>query len=210
MIPTYRVSHLAAYARYRVNDEYYVGKLFTDIFQSEETESMKRGTAFHKCLEKAVEGEYDIVSSDGYTFAFTCNAEITLPRTREQRRSKDYGGIIVTGQCDGIEGKRIIDHKTVQQFDAEYHLDGWQHRFYMDIFGADRFDWHIWECSELKDHEAERDPFTTVENSTQFYDVYAHHLLTQYRYPNLEKDCRQLALEFAEFAQRMGWEGRAA
>src|SRR6185503_2274825 len=104
----------------------------------------------HHALEKVMEGEHLTVEADGYTFAFTCDAEIVLPKTRELRIAKDYGGIIITGQCDGVEGRSIIDHKTVQQFDAEYHLDGWQHRFYLDLFDADRFDWHIWEVAALK------------------------------------------------------------
>jgi hypothetical protein len=158
---------------------------------------MSRGTAFHKALETALEGEYSTVEADGYTFAFTCDAELYLPKTREIRRGKDYGGIVVSGQCDGIEGKRIIDHKTVQQFDAEYHLDGWQHRFYLDIFEADRFDWHLWEVGEMK-------------NTPKAYEVYSHHLLTQYRYPAIEEDCRRLAIEFRDFAARMGWQGKAA
>lgn len=194
MKPTYRVSNLAAYARWKATEGDGIGWLYDSIFNSEETEAMSRGTAFHKALETALEGEYMTVEAMGYTFAFTCEAEITLPKTREQRREKDYGGILITGQCDGIEGKRIIDHKTVQQFDAEYHLDGWQHRFYLDIFEADRFDWHIWECGEMK-------------NSPKAYEVYAHHQLVQYRYPELESDCRSLALEFWDFAARMGWHG---
>ena len=218
MAHTYRVSHLAAYARWKAEESDDLGWLAKSIFSTESSEAMERGTAFHKALETAAAGEYTTVSANGYTFAFTCEAEIVLPKTREIRKGKDYGGIIVSGQCDGIEGKRIIDHKTTgQQFDAEYHLDGWQHRFYLDIFEADRFDWHVWEMSEMKDAEvmamqalADSDPLTTLENSTYFYEVYAHHLLTQYRYPAIEEDCRLLAVEFRDFASRMGWQGRAA
>lgn len=197
MIPAYRVSHLAAYARWKATDGDDLGWLYQSIFADESSEAMSRGTAFHSALERASEGEYSTVEAMGYTFAFTCDAEIALPKTREIRRTKDYGGIIVSGQCDGIEGRSIIDHKTVQQFDAEYHLDGWQHKFYLDIFEADRFDWHIWEVGEMKD-----EPNT--------YEVYAHHLLTQYRYPALADDCRALAQEFRDFAARMGWKGAVA
>lgn len=224
MIPTYRVSNLAAYARWKATEGDGIGWLHDSIFKSEETEAMNRGTAFHKALETALEGEYMTVEAMGYTFAFTCEAELYLPRTREQRRAKDYGGIIITGQCDGIEGRRIIDHKTVSQFDAEYHLDGWQHRFYLDIFEADRFDWHIWEVSELKNDpppkprgelDTERLPawrqyqkrIADGMPNGPAYEVYAHHLLIQYRYPELEADCRALALEFKDFAARMGWHG---
>lgn len=222
MIPTYRVSNLAAYARWKTTETDGIGWLYDSIFKSESNEAMSRGTAFHKALETALEGEYTTVEAMGYTFAFTCTAEIALPKTREQRRSKDYGGIIVSGQCDGIEGKRIIDHKTVQQFDAEYHLDGWQHRFYLDIFEADRFDWHIWEVAKIEDASTDQMPsepgYVTAgdrrmsEEMSQgsAYEVYAHHLLTQYRYPAIEEDCRNLAIEFRDFAARMGWNGKAA
>jgi hypothetical protein len=155
---------------------------------------MTRGTAFHAALEKAATGEYSTVSANGYTFTFTCDAAIVLPKTRELRMSKDYGGIIVSGQCDGIAGRVIDDHKTTEQFDAERHLTGWQHKFYMDIFDADIFRWHVWEMREVKE-----------ENG--FYDVYAYHLLKQYRYPEMEEDCRRLAHEFRDFAAARGWNG---
>jgi hypothetical protein len=190
--PTWRVSNLAAYARWKALEGEDIGWLAKSIFSEESTEAMSRGTAFHAALEKIQTGDYTTVEANGCTFAFTCDVELALPKTREIRRGKDYGGIIVSGQCDGIEGRRIIDHKTVQQFDAEYHLAGWQHRFYLDIFEAERFDWHIWEVGELKEPKA--------------FEVYAHHLLTQYRYPDLEADCRALALEFRDFARRVGWE----
>lgn len=206
MIPTYRVSHLAAYHRWKAKEEDGIGWLYNSIFADESTEAMSRGTAFHKALEMALEGEYNTVEANGYTFAFTCDAEIILPQTREIRRSKDYGGIIVSGQCDGISSRYILDHKTTANWNggggddlkgAEKYVDGPQWRFYLDIFGADRFDWHIWECAEMKD-------------SPRAYEVYNHHLLTQYRYPDLEADCRSLALEFKDFAARMGWQGKAA
>src|SRR5208282_1103759 len=129
------------------------------IFDSQPTEAMSKGTAFHTALEKAATGRYSTVSANGYTFAFSCDAEIVLPKTREIRMSKDYGGIIVTGQCDGIAGRVIDDHKTSSQFDAEDHLDGWQHKFYLDIFDADVFRWHVWVMNEVKDlPEAAHDP----------------------------------------------------
>lgn len=210
--PLYRVSALAAYARWKTTEGDGIGWLYDSIFNSEETEAMSRGTAFHKALETASEGDYMTVEAMGYTFAFTCDAEIVLPKTREQRRAKDYGGIIVPGQCDGIEGRLIIDHKTVGQFDAEYHLAGWQHKFYLDIFEADRFDWHIWEVAEIKPSRKDFDPTGQDSQNMQngAYEVYAHHVLTQYRYPGLESDCRELAQEFRDFTNRLGWNGKAA
>jgi hypothetical protein len=64
---------------------------------------------------------------------------------------------------------------------------GWQHKYYLDIFKADVFTWNVWEMKEIED---------------AVYEVFALHSLTQYRYPELEKDCTALALEFKEFADK--------
>src|SRR6185312_11856244 len=112
----------------------------------------KKGTAFHRALETIRDGfEGTEVSALGYRFVFTCDVTISLPETRETRRGKDYGGIIVSGQADGIGGKSIIDHKSTAHFDAEKYLEGWQHKFYLDIFEADRFDWYVWEMKEIEE-----------------------------------------------------------
>lgn len=189
MTQTFRVSHVAAFARWREDEDSDVGWLINDIRSNEETEAMRKGTAFHKALELACEGEYATVTANGYTFAFTCSVEIALPKTRELRKGKDYGGIIISGQADGIGGRVIIDHKTTSHFDAEKYLEGYQHKFYLDIFEADRFDWYCWEMKE-------------IEEGSKNYEVFGFHPLTQYRYPGLEEDCRRLALDFKDFAAR--------
>ena len=202
---TFRVSHLAAFARWRDDEESDVDWLINDIIRSEETEPMRRGTAFHKALETIKDGwEGTEITSGEYRFVFTVDVAISLPQTRETRRSKDYGGIVVSGQADGIGGKIIIDHKTTSHFDAENYLEGWQHKFYLDIFEADRFDWYGWEMKKIEpefdphgqDHMGEENIDLTV------YEVFGFHQLTQYRYPGLEKDCADLAADFKKFADR--------
>lgn len=188
MTPTFRVSHLAAFARWRDDEESDVDWLINQIRSGEETEQMRKGTAFHKALETITDGwEGYEISAMGYRFVFTVDVEISLPKTRELRRQKDYGGLIVSGQADGLGGKSIIDHKTTAKFDAENYLDGWQHKFYLDIFEADRFEWFAWEMSEIEPGA---------------YEVFGFHRLTQYRYPELEQDCRRLAMDFKDFAAR--------
>jgi len=188
MIPTFRVSHVAAFARWREDEESDVGWLISQIRTDEPTEAMLKGTAFHKALETVKDGwEGDRITSGGYTFAFTCDVTISLPETRETRRGKDYGGIIISGQADAIGGKVIVDHKTTQRFDAEKYLEGHQWRYYLDIFEADRFDWYAWEMAEVE---------------PMAYEVFGFHKLSQYRYPELERDCRELALDFKRFADR--------
>lgn len=213
MVPTYRVSHLAAYARWRAEEGDDIGWLMGSIFGEQKTEAMDRGTAFHLALEQIGTGNYSTASANGYTFAFNCDAEVVLPKTREIRLSKDYGGIIVTGKCDAIAGRQIDDHKTTSQFSAEDHLEGWQHKFYLDIFDADVFRWHCWVMKLMKE-----DPNEGIDDglyhgpshATIPYNVYEYHLLTQYRYPELEADCANLAHEFRDFAASRGWSGARA
>lgn len=187
---TFRVSHVAAFARWREDEDSEVGWLINQIRSNEETEAMRKGTAFHKALETIADGwEGSEIRSGDYRFVFTADISISLPQTRELRKEKNYGGIIISGQADGIGGKVIIDHKTTSHFDAENYLEGWQHKFYLDIFDADRFDWYAWEMAELP-------------QSPKVYEVFGFHQLHQYRYPDLSEDCRRLALDFKAFADR--------
>lgn len=189
MTQTFRVSNVAAYARWRDDpDQEDVGWLINQIVGESETKSMAKGTAFHRVLEDISDGvELQEVEVDGYRFVFSADIEVYLPKIREWRLGKDYGGIIISGQCDAIEGKTIYDHKTTERFDAENYLDGWQHKFYLDIFGADKFVWNVWTMKHVEDME---------------YEVKDLHVLQQFRYPQLTADCQALALEFKEFAAR--------
>jgi hypothetical protein len=90
-----------------------------------------------------------VLSIDGYTFEFDCDCEIEIPKVREIRGFKKYGELEVTGQCDCVSGKTIIDHKTTGQFDPDRFMFGYQWRFYLDIFDADVFRWNVFEIQEL-------------------------------------------------------------
>ncbi len=183
---TARVSHVSAYARWKQNEDADIGWLLASITTDKPTEAMLKGTAFHKFLEHAQAGEYETAEVDGYTFAFAGEFNLYRPPTREWRKGKDYGGIIVSGQVDAIEGKTIWDDKSTERFDAEKYLESWQWRYYLDIFNADRFVWNVWEMNELKEPKS--------------YGVHHLHPLTQYRYPGLHDDCVAMAQEYREFA----------
>lgn len=187
---TVRVSHLASFKRWLEDEESGIPALLA-MLNTTETETMRKGTAFHKALEVACEQEADEIACDGYTFHFTGEFAVELPVIREQRRFKDYGGIIVTGQADGILGNLLIDYKSTETFDAERYLSGMQHKFYMDIFGLNRFRWYVFEMKEM--------------DEAKHYCVHAMHKLEQYAYPGMAAECRQLAIEFRDFAARMGW-----
>jgi hypothetical protein len=188
---TARVSHVAAFARWKADEESDVAWLINDILSDKPSEAMLKGTAFHKFLEHAQAGESAQAQVDGYSFIFAGDFNLYLPRMREWRKGKDYGGITVSGQVDAIEHKTIYDHKTTERFDAEKYLESWQHRFYLDIFEADRFIWNVWEMKHLGEGDG-----------TQAYEVRALHTLEQFRYPAMGDDCRDLALEYLAFARK--------
>jgi hypothetical protein len=185
------VSNLDLYRAFRDDDEFELGVFLAQLRgEMPRTPAMERGGAFAKAMEHANLGEQSTISADGHTFAFTCDAEIEAWPCREEKREKDYGGVIVTARCDRIMGRMIADDKTTSQFDAEKYFGKMQHCFYLDIFEADVFKWHIWSCREIGHCE---------------WEVYAHDLLTQYRYPDLEEDCARLAHDFKDFMERLGY-----
>lgn len=177
-----RVSTLEAFRKW-LHDEEAEGPFNPNIA---ETESMRAGTAFHKALEFAQPGRIDGLSANGYTFFIRCDAEIALPSIREVRGHKRYGNLNVTGQVDCLAGKRVEDHKTTAYPNLERFIEGYQWRFYLDIFDADVFRWNI---------------FTIKEEEPMVYAVTDFNQLEQMRYPGLHNDCLRLATEFVDYME---------
>jgi len=191
---TFRVSEVESFRQWRDDEDADIELLLARMRgQSEASEAMLAGTAFHKALEVAQVGSAAVLHGLGYTFNVCGDFEIALPVIREVRASKTYSiddfAITVSGQLDTIEGKRVEDHKTTGRFDPERYLGGYQWRYYLDIFGADVFRWNVFEIA------ATDDPVT--------WDVQSLHRLEQYRYPGMTDDCQRLACELAQFAIRL-------
>lgn len=188
----YRVSNVERFRQYELDEDADVATLVADITGwSEGSTAMKAGTAFHKALEVSATGiDVDVLTQDGFTFHFPESMAVELTPIREVRASKTYvvdgRPIVISGQLDQIEGKRIDDHKTTGRFDPERYLEGAQWKLYLDIFGADRFRWNVFEISEM-------DPGV--------YEVKAAHRLEQCRYPALGADCQALVERFARFVR---------
>lgn len=189
-----RVSNIEAYRRwinweprFEGDEEPSLDQFVRSITTDEPTEAMMAGTAFHAAIELAQDGEHTRFSAHGYTFHLP-DAEIELPDIREMRASKQYGGLTVTGKVDGLIGRAINDHKTTSKVDLDRYMEGYQWRFYLDIFGADAFTWQIFELKELE---------------AKVYRVSAPQILKAYRYPELATDCARMAAEFLEFATQM-------
>lgn len=171
---------------YEGQEEPTVEDLVRFITTDEPTEAMKAGTAFHKAMELAQHGSHETLEAEGYRFILP-DAEIALPEIREMRAYGEYGGLTVTGQVDAVAGKLVIDHKTTDRFDPERYLDGCQWKFYLDLFGADTFQWNVFVIKEVE-------PLV--------YRVSEPQTLTAYRYPEMRADCERLAADYLEFANR--------
>ena len=180
-----RVSALEAFRRWR-NDE---ASTIDDLFHVPETEAMRVGTALHKALELSSTGMFDVLSFGGYRFQIECDIEIPAMQVKEFRSSKRYGDLTVSGQCDGIVGRTVYDYKTTGIFNAERYLDGYQWRYYLDIFGLDVFRWLVFGI------EPDRYQVGT-------YIVRDFHRLETGRYGALHEDCAALARDFQEFLFR--------
>lgn len=190
----YRVSHVEAFRQYEADDEAELAPLLESIAgASEPSPRMLAGTALHKALELAQHADDEVfdLRADGYLFSMRGDFELQLPQIRELRASKRYivdgEPIVISGQVDAIEGRRIDDHKSTGRFDPERYLDGYQWRLYLDIFEADHFRWNIFELHE-------------TENPLVWH-VVALHVLDQYRYPALGADCQALVERFARFVR---------
>lgn len=183
-----RVSNIETFRRWRNDETQEVEDLVARLTSFQPTEAMEAGTAFHLCLELASDGEYDVFTANGYTFILP-DSVIALPSVRELRCFKQYGSLNVTGQVDGLYGKRVEDHKTTAYFNADGYLEGCQWRFYLDIFEADVFRWNVYEVRPAR-------------NLEKTYHVSAPQTLEQYRYPGLHDDCMALAADYYEFASR--------
>lgn len=179
-----RVSNLEAFRQWREREDQDVDDLVHWLTVDAPSEAMKAGTAFHKALEMAPDGEHDVLYANGYAFQLP-DATLVLPTIRELRAFGNYGPLQVTGCVDALQGKRVDDHKTTARFDPDRYLNGYSWRFYLDLLGADVFRWNVFEIRELK---------------PMVYEVADPQILETYRYPEMHADCMRLAADFYEFA----------
>jgi len=199
------VSNIDKYAAYLNDEDYPLDLLLRDLRgQTPRTPAMERGHAFAVAMEHVAEADRnDLLTAEGHAFAFTCDAEIEAWPRRELKAEKDYGGIIVSARCDRLHGKVIADDKTTSHFSGdagvEKYIDKWQWKMYLDIYQAHEFRWFVWETREIEIKEPRDYP-----GISHAWEVYACHVIRNYRYPELETECREFALEFREFAERVG------
>lgn len=159
--------------------------------QNPPSPSMLAGTALHKALETAEPGEFETLRADGYSFKMELDGEIDLPAMREIKAAMDMlvddCRVTLVGKVDAIFGTRVDDHKFTTRYDPERFMDGYQWRAYLTIFGADVFNWNIFEARE-----------------TSSYSYVVHHLhkLTMHRYPGMRGDLIREVGNFVQFARQ--------
>lgn len=182
----FRVSEVESFRQWRGDEDAELADFLSRVRgEVPPSGSMLAGTAFHRALELATVGEVGTLEANGYRFLIDCDIPLALPDTRELRASKAYGPITVTGCVDVIHGLRIEDHKTTGRFDPDRYLDGYQWRYYLDIFGARTFRWNVFEIAE---------------DEPRVYRVRAFHQLEQHAYPSMHSDCARLAADLHAFA----------
>ena len=193
----FRVSNLEDFRKFEQDEDYPFPVFMRRLCGLEPpSTAMLAGTAFHKFLENAiVDSELEVAQIDDFTFIFDDNFELAVNPIKEIRLSKKYvlsggGEIIVSGCVDSLNNLVIEDHKTTSSFDPDRYLEGYQWRFYLDIFQANEFVWNVFEMRPEGDEE------------DLVYNVKKLHRLKQYRYPNLHADCCSLVERFGKFLER--------
>lgn len=154
------------------------------------TESMRAGTALHALLETAKDGDVVGLTDGEFTFSFEGDMEVSLPPIREMKETRLYliDGVRVTlvGKVDAIHGRRVIDHKFTTHYDAERFLGSMQWRCYLEVFGADEFQWNVFEGRE---------------SAPKNYIIRALHELVTHRYPGMGTCVEDALRQFLAFAR---------
>lgn len=181
------VSNIGLFRTWKEEEGLDVGWMLNKLQAREQTEPMKAGEAFHKAIELAGDSDHYTLMAMDYRFDILCEVDLQLPALREVPMTRQYGHLLVKGRVDALEGRLVSEIKTTEQFDADRYMGSYQWRFYLDIAGADRFDFHVFQMSQRKEKE---------------YEVYGYHRLTQYRYKDLYRDCLHLSCEYYDFLER--------
>jgi|SRR5215471_14436293 len=183
------VSNLECFRIWRQDDDLDMGWLMDRLLGLvEQTPQQRAGEALHKALELAPVGQVDQLHGLGYRFWFDCDCQVAYSPLREVALAKEYGDLRVTGRADSVIGSTIVDYKTGIHYDPDRLLSSYQWRLYMNALPeAIRFEWRYFVLRPTDDPRE--------------YHVSEHHQLSQCWYPDLHKDCRELARQYYEFAR---------
>lgn len=184
-----RVTTLAAFAHWRnesYGDDWILSKVLGVQTEDEDArERLDSGTALHGGLEHIDESGEGMASLtwNGYRFDFNCAIDLVVPKVREFELSKCYDDMQVIGHADGICGEAdiVVDYKTTRKFDADYYIDSFQWKFYLDMSGCKEFLYQI---------------FVVKPFAEKRYSIQEFHKLRQHSYPTMHEDCLQLVRDY--------------
>lgn len=182
------VSNLECFRIWMEDDDLEAGWLMDRLLgRVEQTSQQRAGEMLHKALETVGVGTVEKLKCQGWTFLFDADCQVTLTPLIEYPASAQYGDLLVTGRVDAIVGSTIVDYKSGAKFDPDRLLSSYQWRYYLDMMGANRFEWHWFGL-----HEAE---------VPRVYRVTDFQKLSQISYPELHDDCENLARDYYTFAK---------
>ena len=179
-----------------------------------ETPIMKAGTLGHEAIEHAADGDdIDVIEKDGIVVRFKLpdDTEIEFMPQREEFIGKLYTigdvSLHLRGKIDGAKPGTIVDYKFGGKFDAEKLADEYQWRAYLSIMGDEYWDVtyshfttrEVWKKDMMKEG---------LSMDKVYFDVIEHNEVTFTRDEETEKELLKHALDFYEWSQRAGWQGR--
>ena len=182
------VTDIDQYLWYKSHDDMALEDLVRRLTVREQTEAMAAGTAFHDLLEHAEPSTIETAESGDFRFVFDMDVELPLTPIRELKGEKQFfGDVTLVSKVDGMDGLTVLDHKLTTRFDPERYTNAFQWRAYLDIFGAHKFVYSVFEASQKKDGS---------------YVVRAHHALPFYGYPGMAADVANTVKEYRNFARK--------
>jgi hypothetical protein len=197
-----RVSDLDQWVRF-VEPELEAFEISLDDFlaymrrESPPSDQMDAGSAFHELMEKCYTGQVMDSGLAGvqvgrFWFHFDGDFEVAVPRAREEPCERVYqtpsGPVLLRGKVDASDPITVTDYQlTFGQFDAERYADSLQWRSYLDITGARRFRYVVFQAKALDGDDV---------------FIYAVHNLEFWAYPEMGAEVQKRTAELAEFVAR--------
>lgn len=186
------VTDLDSWRYYKESEDMDVEALLRRLRKLEPpSQAMLAGRALHSVLEHAVPGaSLDVAEAHGFKFHFKVDCAIDLPPVRELKGDVQIvtpvGVVTLVGVVDGLDGA-VYDHKLTARFEAERYADSYQWRCYLEMFGARKFVYNVFEGKE-GDHANE-------------WVVFGFHQFPLYAYEGMRADVVRELSELAAFVR---------
>lgn len=201
-IPRVSVTHIEQYRLWRTGSWMSEADLIASIKgEFKPNRKILCGQAFHAILEapdKAPQGcgstghwyEHNGIRFPGSIIdeALTHYERGGVPEVKATRMYEVGSQLVeVVAKVDNLRGLTIDETKTRwAAFDAEKYDASCQWRFYIDVFGANRVRYVVFQLDE---------------DSEGGFELRGVHKLSMFPYPSLHSDCLRLLTEFMEYAR---------